>query len=232
MILCIETSSSVCSVAVFREGKLIALEEAAVANSHSTLIIPMVDAVLAQASTTIAKLQAVAVSAGPGSYTGLRIGVSTAKGLCDAHDIPLISVPTLEAMAHGYVESHQITEGLICSMFDARRMEVYYWLGDIKGATIDKVQPLILEETSFETHLADHQIYFIGNGAKKTALLLKNPKASFDCDFQPSAKWLGAFATEKYNKRDFEDLAYFEPFYLKDSESHLKRTPNHERRDR
>ncbi len=228
MILCIETSSSVCSVAVFNDGKLIAVEEATVANSHSTLIIPMIDAVLAQSSIAIAELQAVAVSAGPGSYTGLRIGVSTAKGLCDAQDIPLIAIPTLEAMANGFVESHHITEGLICPMFDARRMEVYYWLGDVKGTTIDQVQPLVLDETSFEVQMADHQIYFVGNGAKKTALLLKNSKASFDSDFQPSAKWLGAFATEKYNKRAFEDLAYFEPFYLKDSESHLKRAPNHE----
>lgn len=228
MILCIETSSSVCSVAVFSEGNLIAIEEAASVNSHSMLIIPMVEAVLQKAGLTVAELEAIAVSAGPGSYTGLRIGVSTAKGFCDAQGIPLIAVPTLEAMAHGFVQTHQLTEGLVCPMFDARRMEVYYWLGDTKGTTRDKVQPLILDETSFETVLTAHKIYFIGNGAKKTALVLKNPQASFDPDFQPSAKWLGAFATAKLKVKDFEDLAYFEPFYLKDSESHLKKAPNHE----
>lgn len=228
MILCIETSSNVCSVAVFSEGNLLAVEEAASVNSHSSLIIPMVEAVLQKAGVTVSVLQAIAISAGPGSYTGLRIGVSTAKGFCDAQDIPLIAVPTLEAMAHGYVQMHQLTEGLVCPMFDARRMEVYYWLGDTAGKTIDKVQPLILEETSFETRLSEQQIYFIGNGAKKTALLLKNPKAVFDPDFQPSAKWLGAFATAKFRAKEFEDLAYFEPFYLKDSESHLKKAPNHE----
>jgi tRNA threonylcarbamoyladenosine biosynthesis protein TsaB len=222
MILCIETSSSICSVAVFSDGNLVAWEEAVSINSHSTLIIPMVEAVLRKAGVTISGLQAIAVSAGPGSYTGLRIGVSTAKGFCDAHDIPLIAVPTLEAMAHGFVQSHGLTDGLICPMFDARRMEVYYWLGDTKGTTIDKVQPLILDEHSFEEPLQQHKIYFIGNGAKKTSLVLKDTKASFDADFQPSAKWLGSFATEKYNTKAFEDLAYFEPFYLKDSESHLK----------
>lgn len=228
MILCIETSSTVCSIAVFSEGKLLAIEEEAVANSHSRLIIPMMDTVLAEAGITIDELKAVAVSAGPGSYTGLRIGVSTAKGLCDANDIPLIAVPTLEAMANGFVSSHAIKEGLICPMFDARRMEVYYWLGDTKGNTIDKVQPLVLDERSFEKELAGQSIFFIGNGAKKTASVLKNSKASFDSDFQPSAQWLGAFATERYNQKAFEDLAYYEPFYLKDSESHLKRSPNHE----
>jgi len=228
MILCIETSSSICSVAVFRDGNLIAVEETTSVNSHSTLIIPMVETVLQKAETTFAGLEAVAVSAGPGSYTGLRIGVSTAKGFCDAHDLPLIAVPTLEAMANGFVQSNHITEGLICPMFDARRMEVYYWLGDTEGTTIDNVQPLILDETSFNTTLATHKIYFIGNGAKKAALLLKDSRASFEPDFHPSAKWLGAFATAKLKANDFENLAYFEPFYLKDSESHLKKAPNHE----
>ncbi|MDB5256750.1 MAG: tsaB [Chitinophagaceae bacterium] len=222
MILCIETSSSVCSVAVFSNGNLIAWEEIASVNSHSNLIIPMVDAVLQKAGVGFEGLQAIAVSAGPGSYTGLRIGVSTAKGFCDAHDIPLIAVPTLEAMAKGFVQNQGLTEGLICPMFDARRMEVYYWLGDTKGTTIDKVQSLILEEDSFKKQLEHHKIYFIGNGAKKTSLVLKDTKALFDSDFQPSAKWLGSFATEKYKAKAFEDLAYFEPFYLKDSESHLK----------
>lgn len=222
MILCLETSSSICSVAVFNKDNLIAWDEAASANSHSNLIIPMVEAVLQKAGVVFEGLEAVAVSAGPGSYTGLRIGVSTAKGFCDAHDIPLISVPTLEAMADGFVKSHGVTDGLICSMFDARRMEVYYWLGEAKGKTIDPVQTLILEEDSFKKYLVHEKIYFIGNGAKKTSLLLKNTNASFHPDFQPSAKWMGRHAAEKLKAKNFEDLAYFEPFYLKDSESHLK----------
>lgn len=222
MILCIETSSSICSVAVFNKGSLIAWKETASVNSHSNLIIPMVDAVLEKAGVGFDGLEAIAVSAGPGSYTGLRIGVSTAKGFCDAHDIPLIAIPTLQAMANGFVQSYELTEGLICPMFDARRMEVYYWLGDTKGTTIDEVQTLILDEDSFKKYLAHHKIYFIGNGAKKTSLVLKDIKASFNSDFQPSAKWMGGFATIKLHAGDFEDLAYFEPFYLKDSESHLK----------
>jgi len=222
MILCLETSSSICSVAVFDMGNLIVSEEAASVNSHSNLIIPMAEAVLQKAGVRFEELEAIAVSAGPGSYTGLRIGVSTAKGFCDAHDIPLIAIPTLEAMADGFVQSHGLTDGLICPMFDARRMEVYYWLGDTKGTTIDQVQTLILEENSFKEQLEHYKIYFIGNGAKKTSLLLKYTKASFDPDFQPSAKWMGRFATEKFEAKDFESLAYFEPFYLKDSESHLK----------
>jgi tRNA threonylcarbamoyladenosine biosynthesis protein TsaB len=228
MILCIETSSSICSVAVFNEGELIALEETLSVNSHSTLLVPIIEALLQKAGTSFGCLQAIAVSAGPGSYTGLRIGVSTAKGFCDALDIPLIAVPTLEAMAQGFAQSHHISEGLICPMFDARRMEIYYWLGDAKGTTIDKVQPHILDEASFKTQLAKQQIYFIGNGAKKTSLVLKNDNALFYPDFHPSAKWLGSFATDQYHHKVFQDRAYFEPFYLKDSESHLKRAPNHE----
>lgn len=222
MILCLETSSAICSVAVFDKGSLIAWEEASSINSHSNLIIPMVDAVLQEAGVGFDGLEAIAVSAGPGSYTGLRIGVSTAKGFCDSHDISLISIPTLQAMADGFVRQYGLSEGLICPMFDARRMEVYCWLGDASGTMIEKVQSLILDEDSFKKHLELHEIYFIGNGAKKTSLVLKGTKASFYPDFQPSAKWMGPFATTKLQTRNFEDLAYFEPFYLKDSESHLK----------
>jgi tRNA threonylcarbamoyladenosine biosynthesis protein TsaB len=224
MILCIETSSTVCSVAIFSEQSLLSIEEHAVSNSHSVLLIPMIDAVLQKAKIGFDELKAVAVSAGPGSYTGLRIGVSTAKGFCDALNIPLIAVPTLEAMAKGFVDKNKITEGLICPMFDARRMEVYYWLGDCKGTAIETVQSLILNEHSFEARLAEQKIYFIGNGAKKTSLVLKNSNAFYDYDFQPSSCWLGMISDQKYTERMFEDLAYFEPFYLKDSESHLKKT--------
>lgn len=222
MILCIETSSTVCSVAVFQEKILVAIEEVEEAKNHSTLIIPMIEAVMSKSKIDYDELDAIAVSAGPGSYTGLRIGVSTAKGFCDANDIPLIAVPTLEAMALGYADSKGIKDGLICPMFDARRMEVYYWLGYPNGTTIDKVQNLILDEQSFQAHLKEHKIYFIGNGAKKTSLVLKDTKAFFDSDFQPSARWLGVVADQKFKAKLVEDLAYFEPFYLKDSESHLK----------
>lgn len=222
MILCLETSSSICSVALFDNGSLIALEEAPSINSHSTLIVPMTEAVMKKGGLSFGQLSAVAVSSGPGSYTGLRIGVSTAKGFCDAHDLPLIAVPTLESMAHGFVKENKVGSGLVCPMFDARRMEVYYWLGDSAGYTIDNVQSLVLDPTSFQDHLSHEQIYFLGNGAKKASSVLSSDNASFIPEFHPSAKWLGYFATEKFNNNQFENLAYFEPFYLKDSESHLK----------
>ncbi len=224
MILCIETSSLVCSVALFQGGALIAYEESFLAKNHSSVIIPMIDQLMASSGTDFKALKAIAVSSGPGSYTGLRIGVSTAKGFCSALDIPLIGIPTLQAIANGFVGTSGYKDGLICPMFDARRMEVYYWLGDYMGNEIHAVKPLILEDESFADLLKEQKIYFIGDGSKKTATVLDHQNAAFVPDFQPSARWLGSLAQEKYAKAKFEDVAYFEPFYLKETVVAVKKT--------
>jgi tRNA threonylcarbamoyladenosine biosynthesis protein TsaB len=223
MILCIETSSTVCSVAIVENGVLIALEESNEAKNHSSVLVPMVDMVLERAGVRFTQLTAVAVSAGPGSYTGLRIGTSTAKGYCMALGVPLISVSTLPAIANGYVNELGIQKGLVCPMFDARRQEVYFWLGDTEGNELKPVQPLILEDTAFASFLATQKIVFIGEGSKKASLVLRHSNASFVPNFNPSAKWLGPIAEEKFRKGDFENVAYFEPFYLKETLINVKK---------
>lgn len=217
MILCIETTSFVCSVALFHQGEMLAIEESMEAKNHSSVIIPMVDQVLASAQVKMSDLKAIAVSSGPGSYTGLRIGVSTAKGFCSALNIPLLAVPTLQAIANGFIKRSVLTSGLVCPMFDARRMEVYCWLGDHNGKEIQKVAPLVLEENSFRDCLESNKIYFLGEGSKKASTVLNHSNAFFDPLFHPSARWLGPVAQEKLDRSVFEDLAYFEPFYLKET---------------
>ena len=223
MILCIETSSTVCSVALFEEGELVAFSESNEAKNHSTVLVPMVDNVLSKARISFSQLTAVAISAGPGSYTGLRIGTSTAKGFCMALDIPLISISTLPAIAQGYVRENNIKEGLICPMFDARRMEVYYWLGDFNGKELHPVQPLVLDELSFASLLEQQKIIFIGEGSKKACSLLSHKNASFASDFNPSARWLGVIAEKKLLLGEVEDVAYYEPFYLKETMINIKK---------
>ncbi len=224
MILCIETTSFVCSVALFHQGELLAIEESMEAKNHSSVIIPMVDQVMVSAQIGFSDLTAIAVSSGPGSYTGLRIGVSTAKGFCAALGIPLLSVPTLQAIAKGFIQTSTMKEGFVCPMFDARRMEVYYWLGDYRGKEIQKVAPLVLEENSFRELLERNKIYFIGEGSKKASTVLDHDNALFNPEFHPSARWLGAIAQEQFNRGTFEDLAYFEPFYLKETLVTIKKT--------
>jgi tRNA threonylcarbamoyladenosine biosynthesis protein TsaB len=217
MILCIETTSFVCSVALFHQGVLVAIEESMEAKNHSSVIVPMIDQLMASTHTKFTDLRAITVSAGPGSYTGLRIGVSTAKGFCSALGIPLLAVPTLQAIAKGFIQEHKLTAGLVCPMFDARRMEVYCWLGDHTGKEIQAVQPLIVDEHLFSERLTQQKIFFIGEGSKKVATVLHHSNAHFVSDFQPSARWLGTEAQERLAKQQTEDLAYFEPFYLKET---------------
>jgi tRNA threonylcarbamoyladenosine biosynthesis protein TsaB len=217
MILCIETTSFVCSVALFHQGNIVAIEESMEAKNHSTVMVPMIDEVLARAGIKFTDLTAIAVSAGPGSYTGLRIGVSTAKGLCSALDIPLVAVPTLQAIGLGFISERGLTEGLVCPMFDARRMEVYCWLGDHEGKEIQAVQALIVEEGVFKQELEQQKIYFLGEGSKKVAGVLSHHHAHVVSDFHPSARWLGSLAQERLDQHQVEDLAYFEPFYLKET---------------
>ncbi len=217
-ILHIETATKVCSVAVSENNKLLYCKESAVANSHSSLITLYSEEVFKNAGIGFNKLSAVCVSMGPGSYTGLRIGVSTAKGFCYALNIPLIAVNTLQSMASFFSAEHKNKKDtLLCPMIDARRMEVYTALFDNKAQFIKKTSAEIIDENSFSEILDTKKIIFFGDGAAKCKQLLSgHDNAIFNEDFTVSAKGMISIAWEKFKNKQFEDVAYFEPYYLKD----------------
>ena len=211
-ILNLETSTTNCSVAVSLNGELLFLEEDNSAQySHAERLHIYIDAVLKEAQIERSQIDAVAVSKGPGSYTGLRIGVSAAKGLCFGLDIPLIALPTLEVLANKI----QTEAGCIVATLDARRMEVYSAVFDTNHQCIHPTTAKILDAESYADLLEKHTVFFVGNGAAKTQDLIDHPNAHFD-DQLPSSKEMCALSYQKYKAEDFEDLAYFEPFYLKD----------------
>lgn len=212
-ILLIETATPVCSVALAEDGKVVALRESTSANAHSTQLPLFVKELL-----TIGKPDAVCVSAGPGSYTGLRIGVSTAKGLCYALDIPLLSVPTLLSMAVLYCRRHPEYIGYVCPMIDARRMECYTMIVESEKWKVERdTQADVIEAGCYDPWLDQAPVAFIGDGAAKTREVLGvHPNAWFDEDFRPSAEGMLVLAEEKFLRGEKEDVAYFEPFYLKD----------------
>ncbi len=219
LILQIETATTVCSVALALDGKLIGLKEINERNVHAELITLFIQDVLAQTNRSISEIDAVAVSKGPGSYTGLRIGVSTAKGLCFALDKPLIAINTLEAMASGAMafRSQFNANTLLCPMIDARRMEVYTTLIDLDGKIIKPTIAEIIGENTFASIPPQQQIVLLGDGAEKCReVLLRQQNIVFLSEFNNSASQLNELAREKFNKNDFEDIAYFEPFYLKE----------------
>jgi len=213
IILSIETSTTNCSVSLSKQGETLVLKEDNNSNySHAESLHVFIDEVLKAANIKKTAVNAIAVSKGPGSYTGLRIGVSAAKGLSYALDIPLISVSTLKALAHKV----DINQGVIIPMLDARRLEVYSAIYDSSYHLVRGIEAQILDENSFSKHLKQGKVYFVGNGVEKTKTLIQHPNAIFIEDKLPSAKEMGALAYEKYKKSDIEDVAYFEPFYLKD----------------
>ncbi|MDB5286593.1 MAG: tRNA threonylcarbamoyladenosine biosynthesis protein TsaB [Mucilaginibacter sp.] len=217
-ILQIETATTSCSVALTHNRQVLAFKEVNVRNIHAEVITVYIDELITKCNITYADLDAVAVSCGPGSYTGLRIGVSTAKGLCFALDKPLIAVETLAAMATGVVANHPVGDDvLLCPMIDARRMEVYTAIFDKAGQIIKPTAAEIIDENSFANLLANHNILFFGDGADKCRETLgNNPHAHFLPDFANSAAYLTNIATDKFNRKEFVDVAYFEPYYLKD----------------
>ncbi len=216
-ILQIETATTVCSVALANRGQVIAFKEIDQRNIHAEVITVFIDEILKGASIKYNELDAVAVSSGPGSYTGLRIGVSTAKGLCYALDKPLIAVETLEAMAGGIISKGVDHDVLLCPMIDARRMEVYTALFDSTGNRVQPTTAEVIDGNSFATQLAQSKILFFGDGAPKCRETLSgSANAIFMDDFTNSAVHLTAKAYQKFNAGQFEDVAYYEPYYLKD----------------
>lgn len=218
LILSIETSTKVCSIALHNKGELLAFKESFVPNSHSELINVFIEEVLEEAKIEMSQLKAVCISEGPGSYTGLRIGTSTAKGLCFALDIPLISIKTLQGLALSIVQNSErkTQDYILCPMLDARRMEVYCATFDEKGNFITETEAKIIDESSFSETLKDKKTLFFGDGAQKFKEVVKSKNAIFLDDVHPTAKSFGSFAHQKFMDKDFEDLAYFEPFYLKE----------------
>lgn len=213
-ILCIETATTNCSVAIQQNGKLLVFKELnSKQYSHAEKLHLFIAQVVKEASLKLSDLNAIAVSKGPGSYTGLRIGVSAAKGLCFSLDVPLISIATLGSLAKQVVAPEN---ALVIPMLDARRMEVYSAVFNSEGKQIRETQAEILDENSFHEYLEKHPVYFIGDGVEKFQKIVNHPNAVFVEDGFPSAKEMVVLAQTKFEKKQFEDVAYFEPYYLKD----------------
>lgn len=219
-ILQLETATQVCSAALSADGQTIAYRDIDEPNVHASRLTLLVKTLLQETGLSFADLHAVAVSKGPGSYTGLRIGVSVAKGFCYATDLPLIGVGTLEAMARGFAASHAEalrTDTWFCPMIDARRMEVYT---AAYGPQLQQVRPIearIIDQSSFASAGAAHRIALFGSGADKfAALFAGHPAVMVVPGFKNSASHLSQLAYEAFQAGDFVDVAYFEPYYLKD----------------
>jgi tRNA threonylcarbamoyladenosine biosynthesis protein TsaB len=212
-ILSIETATTNCSVSLSKNGETLQLkEDYGNGYSHAEKLHLYIDEILKESKVEKTELKAIAVSKGPGSYTGLRIGVSAAKGLCFALDIPLISISTLESLAHQV----KTDSGLIVPMLDARRMEVYSAIFSNEFNLVREIQAQILDETSFSEELSSSKVTFIGNGVEKTKALLNSENAIFIEGKLPSAGEMSQLVFTKYKANNFEDVAYFEPYYLKD----------------
>lgn len=215
-ILNIETSTDVCSVAVSQDGICIFNEDNKGPN-HAVSLGVFVDEALAYIDNRDIKLDAVAVSCGPGSYTGLRIGVSMAKGICYGRGVKLISVPTLELLAVPVLLEHDIEEGsLLCPMLDARRMEVYSGIYDRALKEVRQVQADIVDGNTYSSYLDKSKMYFFGNGACKCMDMINNPNAMLIKGIKPLARYMFPLAEKRMAEERFEDVAYFVPFYLKD----------------
>ncbi len=230
LLLSLETSSQACSVALHNNGLLLASREIETPRSAASQLAVMIRDVINESERKPADLQGIIVASGPGSYTGLRIGVATAKGLCYALNIHLIAINTLQLMAYqgkdwlkNLEEKEQSDKILFCPMLDARRMEVYCMLLDYNLNQIEPTQAKIIGEHSFENHLEQKIIYFIGEGGEKCKDIIRHTNARFITEINPLATRLGELGYAKWNQSAFEDVVSFEPFYLKDF---LIRKPN------
>lgn len=215
-ILSIETATEVCAVTLAQEGKPIAVRESHEARAHAKLTGQFVDELLEEVPDARKKLSAIAVSQGPGSYTGLRIGVSTAKGLAFGLDAPLIAISTLQVIAREAAQKHPLEGAWYAPVLDARRMEVYIAYYDRANQPRQKTQALEVAPDTFDEVLARRPLVFAGNASEKIAKQTSHPNAHFLHGLYPSAQAMAAIAHEKFISQDFVDVAYFEPFYLKD----------------
>ena len=224
LILSIETSTSICSVAIHEQGELLALAEIKEPGAHAEKLLLLVDELFEKSGLSFGDLDAVAVSQGPGSYTGLRIGVSTAKGIAYALEIPLIGINTLQAMA----ASQSVAPGdYVVAVLDARRKEVYTQAFGDSLQELSPIEAVVLEEGVFGSILEKGRVYFVGDGVEKVKEEVKSANALFIADWaiSLSAKNMGVLASEKHARQEWEDLAYFVPNYLKEFKA-LQSTKN------
>lgn len=215
LILSLETSADVCSVAFHDAGKLLGAAEIREPQAHAARLAPLIGQVAAEAGLTLANIKAVAVSAGPGSYTGLRIGTSTAKGLCYALDVPLIAVGTLDLLAF-QGSALDTSVAFLCPMIDARRMEVYCQVTDGALAMVAPAAARIIDADSFTELLNAGRVLFFGSGATKCRDVIRHRNAVFVDNIYPVAEALGIVAQRKFEAGDLEDVTAFTPFYLKE----------------
>lgn len=217
VILLIETSSINCSVAVCDGNKILAVVEKREMNIHASAITIFIQQVLDEAGKSLKDLIAIAVGKGPGSYTGLRIGVSTAKGLCYALNIPLIACHSLRTIFETAKEVSFHENAVYRPLLDARRMEVYTCKFDAKGMQIEDTNAVIIDEQTFNEETSTQSCIYFGDGAEKTKVYYQDSeKIIYIDELYPSAKYMHYEALEKFNTNNFEDLVYFEPFYLKE----------------
>jgi tRNA threonylcarbamoyladenosine biosynthesis protein TsaB len=222
LILNIESSTEVCSVAIARDGVMICSRENLTGQNHAKLVTVFINELLTELNLTVDQLDAVAVSGGPGSYTGLRIGVSVAKGLCYASGLPLIAITSLEAMAYHVIHNRQIIYNtkadnvLFCPMIDARRMEVYTAFYNINGIQVRGIQADIIDHQSYLQFLENNTILFFGNGADKCREVIAHPNAVFINGIITSSENMIPLSERDFKLQKFVNVAYYEPFYLKD----------------
>lgn len=215
LILSLETSAKVCSVAIHDGGKLVATSEIHIEQSHASKLAVLIEEVKNKAGIEFNQLKAVAISSGPGSYTGLRIGTSTAKGFCFALNIPLISIGSLELLAF-QMKNQNPENAYLCPMIDARRMEVYCLLADSGLNVIHPTEAKVIEEDSFKEYLEKNKILFFGDGSDKCKDKIVHNDAQFISGVYPKASELGIIAFDKFQRNETEDLVNFEPHYLKE----------------
>jgi tRNA threonylcarbamoyladenosine biosynthesis protein TsaB len=220
MILCVETATNLCSVALCEPDRIVTLRESGEVKSHASLLTVFIGELLKETGIKASDLEAVAVSKGPGSYTGLRIGVSAAKGISYGAGVPLIGIETTFSMFWGITETTFYRESdektLFCPMLDARRMEVYYSLYDLNGKTVEPINARVIKEDSFNTIPDSLKIVFFGEGSLKLKDVIKRNNVEFVDDFKMSSTHLRVPSFKAIKERHYEDVAYFEPLYLKD----------------
>ncbi|QZT35799.1 tRNA (adenosine(37)-N6)-threonylcarbamoyltransferase complex dimerization subunit type 1 TsaB [Halosquirtibacter xylanolyticus] len=218
LILNIETATEICSVCLSKDGVVTHIKENKEGLNHANLLTVFIEDILKEADIKATDLDAVAVSSGPGSYTGLRIGVSAAKGICYGANIPLISISTLQAMAnHAATSQEEKTNNtLYASLIDARRMEVFSAFYDIENNIQRQINADIIDEESYRDMLEQHPVVFVGNGVEKCKAALNHTNAIFAEEIKASSAYFAPIAEKKFQQQEFESVAYFEPFYLKD----------------
>jgi tRNA threonylcarbamoyladenosine biosynthesis protein TsaB len=221
MIICLETATNLCSVALCNSAGVVSLRESNETKSHAAQLTVFIEEILEENKIKISNLDAIAVSKGPGSYTGLRIGVSVAKGLAYGASVPLIAIETVLSMYWGirtsrYFNPESGDNTLYCPMLDARRMEVYYSIYDSAGKIINDISAEVITSDSFTDIPESQKIVFFGDGSMKCKDVISRQNSLFVSDFNISAAFMHGPVFQAFNERRFEDVAYFEPFYLKD----------------